>query len=355
MMIEELMSASYFGNTILDYSRALGIVLGAVIVGKIIYYFINRYLKKLAAKTETNLDDLIIDAIEEPIVIFIFAGGLYVALKTLNISASALPITSGIVTTIFIMDVVWLLLRLIDIVIKEVLLPITKKTDSNLDDQLIPIFSKGVKAAVVIIGLLVTLSNFGVDITALIAGLGIGGLALALASKDTVENIFGAFAILLDKPFMINDRLIIEGVTGDVMEVGLRSTRLLTLDHTELYIPNSKIVTSKVENISRPSSHLAVSYKLSVTYETTGAKLKEAMAIVKRILDETDGISKDFATTVAFTEFADSSLEILVKYWIDDYKKKPQVVDRVNMRIKEGFEKAGIEFAYPTQRVYLAK
>jgi MscS family membrane protein len=354
-MLEEIASDMYFGNTVFDYSKALFIVLGSVIAGKITYYFINRYLKKLCEKTKGRLDDLLIDAIEEPLIVAIVIGGLYVAAQTLVIPDVAMPAVAGVITALFILDIVWLLLRTIDIGIKEIIVPITQKTDTALDDQLIPIISKGIKIIVVILGILVIMSKFGIDITALVAGLGIGGLALALASKDTVENVFGAFAILLDKPFMVKDRIIVEGVTGDVLEVGLRSTRLLTVDNTELYIPNAKVVTGKVENISRPDRGLVKTANLALTYGTTSQKLREGIDIIKAILAQTDGVDQAHSPTVVFNKFDDSDLQIFVKYWVLDYLKHYEVTSAVNMQIKERFEAAGIEFAYPTQTIILAK
>ncbi|MFH0862330.1 MAG: mechanosensitive ion channel family protein [Candidatus Altiarchaeota archaeon] len=355
MILEDALLATYFGNTLLEYIKALTIILLSVIVGKLAYLIINRYLKKLTEKTNTRLDDMLIDAIEEPLLVAIVAGGIYIALQTLTVPPETMDILSNILTAIFILDAVWLAIRTIDIVIKEILMPLTSKTNSTLDDQLIPIISKGFKAMIAILGLLIILSRFGIDITALIAGLGIGGLAIALASKDTVENMFGAFAILLDKPFMVKDRIIIEGVTGDVLEVGLRSTRILTLDNTELYIPNSKIVTSRLENISRPDRSIVKNVKLNLTYETPGEKVKEALETVKKILAETDGVDHSRQPTAVFNKFDDSSLEIYVKYWVEDYLKHYDTGSRVNLQIKERFEKAGIAFAYPTQKIVIAK
>jgi MscS family membrane protein len=354
-MLADLVQDTYFGNSILNYAEALGIVLASILVGKVVYFFTNMYLKKLTAKTETRLDDLLIDAIEEPLVVFIFAGGLYVAIQTLAMPPGALAAAMGIVTTVFVMAVAWLIIRFIDIAVQEYLLPLSKKSETNLDDQLIPLFSKGLKAIVAVVGILVVLSNFGVDITALIAGLGIGGLAFALASKDTVENMFGAFAILLDKPFMVGDRITVDGVTGDVLEVGLRSTRLQSLDNTEIYIPNSKVVMSRIENVSRPDPALVITATLSIVYQTPSAKLEEGIGIVKTILSQSEGVHQKYAPTVIFKEFSQSSLDIMVKYWIDDYKEKWTIIDRVNRGIKERFEKSGIEFAYPTQTVILSK
>ncbi|MFH1056006.1 MAG: mechanosensitive ion channel family protein [Candidatus Altiarchaeota archaeon] len=354
-MLDGFLLNEYYGNTVLSYVKAAVIVLASVIVGKVVYYILNRHIKKLLEKTETKLDDMLVDAAEEPAVVAIFILGLYAASQTLIMPAGLQTYSAEIITAFLILDVVWLVIRLVDIVVNEVVLPVAAKSDTTLDDQLIPILSRGVKVVVIAFGFMIILSNFGFDITALVAGLGIGGLAVALASKDTIENMFGAFAILIDKPFAIRDRVVIDGKVGDVMEVGLRSTRLLTLDHTELYIPNSKVATSYIENISRPTSRLAVTEKLNVTYETSIGKLREGIDIVKGVIAETEGILREYEPTVVFKEFEESSLEVFVKYWVEDYTKSLTVKNSVNQKIKERFEKAGIEFAYPTQKVYIAK
>jgi len=355
MLFAEFIAIEFYGNTVLAYMKAVGIVLASIVLGKAAYYLINRYIKKLLAKTETKLDDLLMDAVEEPMIVFIIVWSLHLALQSLLMPVSFQVYVGGLVTVLLILDVMWLVLRVIDIVIQEVVLPLTSKTDTTLDDQLMPILSRGLKILTVILGVLIILSNLGIEITPLIAGLGVGGLAVALASKDTVENMFGAFAILLDKPFSIKDRVVIDKVTGDVMEVGLRSTRIVTLDHTELYVPNSKVVTGIIENLSRPNRCLVVEEKLAVTYDTPVQKIREGISIVKKILAETEGVSKDYATCVTFEDFADSSLIILMKFWVEEYLQIHEVKSQVNQKIKEEFEKARIEFAYPTQKIYIAK
>ncbi len=354
-MASELLSQMMFGNTLTQYGMALVIVLASIILGKIVYYFINNHLKKFTKKTKTELDDHLIRAVEGPIVLLIIAFGISLSLMTLNVPGSLIGFSTGITTALFVIAIIWMLNRIIDILFKEYITPYTKKTKSSLDEQLVPAARKGIKSIVIIMGLLILISNFGIDITALVAGLGIGGLALALASKDTVENLFGAFAIFMDRPFRINDRVILDGVTGEVMEVGLRSTRIKTLDNTELYIPNARVAQSNIENISRPNRHLARSFLLGVKYDTTLAKVQEGIEIIKELLPQTEGVSDKYVPTVVFREFAASSLNIYVKFWVNDYKKRNQIVDRVNQRIKEMFEAADIEFAYPTQTIHLEK
>ncbi len=344
-----------FGNSLLDYFLALGIVLASIILGKIVYYTINKHVKKIIKKTDNRLDDILVDAIEGPIILLIFAVGLYVAQKMLVIPPSMQIFISGAVTAVFVIDIVWLKTRIIDIVVREYLRPLTKKTRTNLDEQILPLLQKGLTTITVIVGGLIIISNFGVNINALLAGMGVGGLAIALASKDTVENLFGAFTILLDRPFRIHDRVIIDGVTGEVTEVGLRSTRLRTINNTEFIIPNGMVASSKIENISRPDKQLARTLTLSVTYDTTLEKLREGIDIVKDVLAKADGVSNKYQPLVVFKEFSDSSLNIFVKLWVKDFKQRHQVMDSINQSIKEGFERAKIEFAYPTQTIHLKK
>ncbi len=354
-MINDLLAETFFGNTILGYFTALGILLAFTLLGRIFYYISNYFLKKQAAKTASRYDDLIIDALEEPAVIVIFGVGLFLSLNTLVLSENARTFSMNAVTAVFVVAGVLAFLRMIDIVLKEYLASVVQKSDSKLDDQLLPVMRKGLKLIVIVVGVLVVMSNFGVDITALIAGLGIGGLALALAAKDTVENLFGAFAIFFDKPFSVGDRVVIDGVTGDVMEVGLRSTRIRTLNNNELYIPNSKVVLSNLENISRPNHAIAQTITLSLTYDTEPEKMKEAIAIVKDVLAKTEGISEKYAASVVFNSFAPSSLDILVKFWVKNYLNMYDVRDAVNQKILERYNKAGLQFAYPTQTVHLKK
>jgi MscS family membrane protein len=354
-MAQDILPGVYFGNSVLDYTMALGIVLASIVIGKVVYYLTNNWLRKLTGKTKSKLDDLLIDSLEEPLVFLIFIAGLYLASTTLTLPESIKEWSTEIVTALVILDAVWVIIRLVDIAVNHYIKPLTDKTSTYLDDQLLPIVRRGLKAVAVIIGVLTVMGTFGVNVTAVVAGLGIGGLAVALASKDTVENMFGAFAILLDKPFSINDRVVIDGITGDVMEVGLRSTRIRTLDNTELYIPNTKVVTSNIENISRPDRSLVVLSTISVTYDTELRKLREGMDAVRMILRETEGVSGEYTPTIVLKEFGSSGMNILVKYWVEDYEDRLLVMDRVNQRIKEEFEKAGIEFAFPTQTIHIAK
>ncbi len=170
--------------------------------------------------------------------------------------------------------------RVLDAVYREYLVPIAEKSENDLDDQLMPILQKGTKLAVWSIGIIVALNNAGYDVGALIAGLGIGGLALAMVAKDTASNVFGGFTIFSDRPFKLHDRVKVAGFDGTVIDIGVRSTRLNTLEDRVVTIPNSTFADSAVENVSLEPSRKVV-LNLGLVYDTTPEQMRRAMTILK--------------------------------------------------------------------------
>jgi MscS family membrane protein len=237
----------------------------------------------------------------------------------------------------------------IDAVIREYVVPLTQKTEGDFDDQIVPIIRKAIRAAIWILGIIIALNNAGYNVGALLAGLGIGGLALAMAAKDTVANIFGGITIFTDKPFTINDRVKINGFDGTITEIGIRSTRLKTLENRIVTIPNSKFTDGMVENVSS-EPHRKIVLKLGLTYDTTADKIQNGMKALREIVDNNDQLEEN--AVISFTEFGDFALGILFIYYI---KKEGDIMGaqtEVNMEIKKQFEKLGIEMAFPTQTVY---
>jgi MscS family membrane protein len=181
---------------------------------------------------------------------------------------------------------------LFDALVKEYLAPRVSGTDSDLDDQLLPIARKGVKVTVWAIAIVVGLNNAGYDVGALIAGLGLGGLAFAMAAKDSVANLFGGFTVFTDKPFTIHDRIVVNGFDGTVEEIGIRSTRLKTLAGRIVTIPNAVFANEAIENISsEPGRKITVD--LGLTYDTTAEQLENAMKIIKEIALANEDIEND--------------------------------------------------------------
>lgn len=229
------------------------------------------------------------------------------------------------------------------------LAPLTAESDTSLDDQLMPILRKGTKFSIWSIGIIVALNNAGYDVGALIAGLGIGGLALAMAARDTVSNVFGGFTIFTDRPFTINDRVRISGFDGVVDEIGVRSTRLRTLSGTMVTIPNSTFSDSAVENVSAEPSR-KVSMTLGLTYDMTAEQMEQAMEILRSIAADAEGLEEK--VLVAFNGFGDFSMNILFIYYITKGADILEVQTEVNLAILRRFGEAGLEMAFPTQTLY---
>ncbi|MFH1770487.1 MAG: mechanosensitive ion channel family protein [archaeon] len=346
------LDTTYFGNTVFQYLIFFAIIIGAVIVGRIIYYISKKVLRVRAEKSANKFDDILVEVIEKPLVFLIFIIGLTIALKNLTLSASFEVTAGNTIEILIIMDVFWFIISFIDGLILNFVTPAASKSKSDLDDMLVPLIRKIMKTVLVLIAIIMIVDNFGYDITSLIAGLGIGGLAFALAAKDMLANLFGGVAIMTDKPFKLGDRIKVEGHDGWVREIGLRSTRVETLDGFQMVVPNSIISNSILENVSK-EKHRKVKMTIGVEYSTSMKKMEQAKKIIEDVvIKNKKTVDK---TIVSFTEFGESSLNFTVIYWIAALDEILNVKNEINMNIKEQFEKAKINMAFPTRTVHIVK
>ena len=344
----DFLEKQLYHNTIGDWGIALLIIIGVVIATKLVIWFIKNVLKKLSAKTETRLDDLLVEMLEEP-VIYIFAmAGIWFALKKLVFPPDITDYIDKGFWFVVILAVTWFIARLLVALIDEYLAPAVEKSESELDDQLLPVIRKVIKYTIWILGLLMALNNVGFNVGAILAGLGIGGLALAMAAKDTVANIFGGITIFTDKPFLMGDRVKISGYDGIVEEVGVRSTRIRTLSGTMLTVPNMKFTDNIIENITREPSR-KITLNLGLTYDTPEDKVQLAMDILKDIIANTEGTEEK--VLVSFNAFGDFSLGILFIYYIAKGANILEVQSKVNLQILKRFNENKLEFAFPTQSI----
>lgn len=355
MVVENLFSLDsvFFGNTLMQYLTFFASILGLLIVGKIILFVIQHQFKKFASKTDTKIDDLVLATIEKPIHLTFLVIGIFIGLSFLTLDDTVYPMVEKILTVLFYINLAWYVMRLSNAALDIYVVPFTEKSKSKLDDQLLPILRNTIKYSIVVLAGLIILDNVGFDVTTLIAGLGIGGLALAMASKDAVSNIFGGVTIFADKPFTIGDWVKFGNYSGTIEEVGIRSSRLRTFDGGLVTIPNSSFSTSPIENVSmRPTERVVTN--LGLTYDTSVAKMKKAKEIIRDTISKTKGVdNKKFY--ISFTEFGDFALKVLMVYYIKDmssYERRLEIKDEINMKIKERFEKAKIEMAFPTQTIY---
>jgi len=343
-------SKRFYHNTIEEWFISLGIILGGIIVAKIFYWFIGKYVKRITQKTKTRFDDILVDALEEPVLFTIGLIASWYAIGLLHFTWRADEVIADIFHLLLVINVTWFLARILDAFIIEYLVPIVEKSESELDDQIMPILRKGVRYMIWILGIIVALNNVGYDVGALIAGLGIGGLALALAAQDTVKNIFGGIMIFVDKPFKLGDRITLEGFDGTIEEIGLRMTRMRKLDGRLVTIPNSKFSENSIENISLEPSR-KVTLKLGLTYDTSPDKMKEAIAILHQILEDHEHlVTKD--TWTLFDSYGDFSLGINYVYFIKKEADIPKTQTIMHLAILERFNAAELEFAFPTQTIF---
>lgn len=348
--MSDFLDKQFYGNTTQEWFIALGIILGAVIISRIIYWVFSTIVKKLTAKTQTRLDDLIIDMVEEPIAFAIVIVGIWYGLHTLHFADWVQLWLDRIYYLLVIFNVAWLITRLFDALLEEYLVPLADKSETDLDDVLLPIVRKGVKATVWVVAVIVGLNNAGYDVGALIAGLGIGGLAFALAAQDSISNLFGGFTIFTDKPFTVNDRIVITGIDGVVKEIGIRSTRLQTLEGRMVTIPNKTFASNPIENItSEPSRKITLN--LGLTYQMTDEQMEQAMKTLKEIaVQHQEWIEEN--TLMSFNAFGDFSLNIFFVYYIKKGSDILETQTKMNLAIYKAFNSAGLDFAYPTQTLY---
>ena len=344
----EVLHQEFYGNSILNWVIAFGILILSFVVVKMLYWIFSNVIRRLTSKTKTNLDDVLIDKLEKPLTYLVLILGYWISIHYLFFKEEVELALENVAYFLLVIDVTAILSRIVDALITEIIMPISEKSDSSFDNQLIPVIQKGVRSIIWILGIIIGLDNIGFDITAMIAGLGIGGLALALAAQDSVKNIFAGIMIFLDKPFRIKDRIQVDGFDGIVEEVGLRSTRLRTLEGRIVTIPNSRFTDNSVTNVtSQPT--LKVKLNLGLTYDTDEVQMQKAIDILEDIVKNQEAITDDYAA--GFNGFGDFSLNILFIYYVKPDSHWLDTQTLVNKEVLRRFNKEGLEFAFPTQTI----
>ena len=353
--MEEFFTQEFYGNTIGQYLIAFSIIVGSIVVGRILFWLVAKFVERLTRKTKSKLDDIIVEKSKSPVIFGIVIWGIWFGIHTLTIGPELDRIMSRIYYVLVIFNISWMIIRLLDALIEEYLVPLVRSSSGDLDDQLLPVIRQGIRATLWTIAVIVALNNAGYDVGAVLAGLGIGGLAFALAAQDTVSNLFGGFTIFADKPFRVRDRIDMDGYDGVVEEIGLRSTRLRTLDGRIVTIPNSSIANSAVTNISSEPSRKVIN-TLGLTYDTSAKQLKRAMEILQNLTAPNEKLEKE--TIITFQSFGDFSLNIRFVYFIKkeleitDEEEYNLIISGVNLQILEAFNAEGLDFAFPTQTIH---
>jgi len=309
----------------------------------------------ITAHTETPLDDLLLDAAEKPAGWLILILGIMFSMHMLNPPSETFPLVEIADSTTRLAAIAltsWFLWRLID-GFSAYFSARAAHTQTALDDQLVPFISKTLKVFLVFTLILVLAQNMGYSISGLIASLGIGGLAVAMAAKDSISNIFGSIMILLDRPFTVGDWIKTKDFEGVVEEVGFRSTRIRTFSKTLVNVPNSQLANMVIDNIDAMPKR-RVKMRIGITYKTTPQQMQQAIAAIEELLKKHVGIDQEFSL-VKFDNFEDSSLSIFLYYFTksthwDEYL---QIRQEVNLEIMHALEKLNLEFAFPSRSLYL--
>ncbi len=334
---------------------AVGIMIAGVIIAFILYE-IYRWLKGRAEKTESKLDDILLIAFGKPLIILVLFFSFYIAIRFY------VPIPenyswifeSKYLTSFYIIIGAWVISSLAYNIISLYGRMLAGKTETDLDDRIIGLFEIGAKYVIWFLALLLILSTLEIDITPLIAGAGIAGLAFALAAQDIISNFFGGAIIMADKPFKLGDRVQIDAFVGDVVDIGPRSTRLQTLDYQLVTVPNSKMVNSIIINYALPETRLKIKIPISVAYGTDIAKVKQILlGIGKEAAAQSPYVLDTPPPEVYFLEFAESSLNFTLVVWAKTFGLVWEVQDFVNTRVDQEFREAGIEIPFPQVQVHL--
>jgi len=333
---------------------AFGFVLAGFLLRLILNKVVTHRLASFAEKTDTEADDLATAAIVNPLGLILPVIGIYMAVRILLQSAEWRVTTDKIFAVVSILVVTWTFFKLAD-ALSVLLNELAAKTDSKIDDQVVPLLRKTLKIFLAILAFILIAQNLGYSVSGLLAGLGIGGLALAMASKDTLANLFGSVMILIDRPFHVGDWITFPGGDGVVEEVGMRSTRVRTFAKTVVSIPNQALANATVENHSLMPKR-RIKFTLGVTYQSSVAQVEGLVCAIETYLKGNPDIDQEFML-VKFTDFNDSSLDIFVYCFTvtTDWTKHLSVKQDVNLKIMSLVEEMGMGIAYPTKTVHLVE
>lgn len=347
--MENFLDYVFLGNTISNWLIAIGVFVGIYILVRIFKYAIIHRLEKLADKTATTIDDFLIEVIRKSVVPMLYFSGVYLAMRFLKFTDKVYDITHIALLVIF----TFYTLRIITSAIKfSVFHYLDKQEGSEVKKKQ----ARGILIIVNVIvwglGIVFLLDNLGRDVTAIIAGLGVGGIAIALAAQTILGDLFSYFVIFFDQPFEIGDFVLVDDKSGTIEYIGVKTTRIRTLTGDILVISNTDLTNSRVHNYKRLQERRIV-FKLGVIYQTTHEQLKAIPGIIKEAIEEVEGVRFDRSH---FSGYGDFSLDFETVYYVlePDYAVYMDKQQDIYLGIFKKFEDNDLVFAYPTQTLFLS-
>jgi MscS family membrane protein len=341
---------NYIAN---DYIRSIVIALAIIIATRITIGIIFGVIRSLTKKTKTDLDDIIMNKSATPLTIVIFLFSIKIPLAELPLSEAVQTIVSKIIFSASILVAIYLIYVLFDIIIINAWKQFEKRTKTKVDESLSSLVHTILKIVLIVLAFLYMLDLWGVEIGPLLAGLGIAGLAVALALQPTLSNIFSGISMILDKTLKVGDLVYLDSDTkGKIMKIGLRSTKIRTFDNELVIIPNSKLADGKIQNVALPEPKSRAVVPFGVAYGSDIDKVKKLIiAEIKKI----EHVEIDPEPTVKFLEMANSSLNFKTYFYVDSFENRFNAIDEANTKIYNALNKAGIEIPFPQMDVHLKK
>jgi len=339
----------YLGNTILTWLLALGVSVLTFFFLVLLKRVLGRRLHVLAKSTSTDLDDLVVDLLKQTKVLVLLVIALFIGSLVLALSDRTTGLVARVTTlTLLLQAGIWASAILVYLISRSVR---QRLADDPATATTITAMGFLGKLALWSVILLLALENLGFDITALVAGLGVGGIAVALAVQNILGDLFASLSIVLDKPFVIGDFIIVEGLLGTVEHVGLKTTRVRSLSGEQLVFSNNDLLNSRIRNYKRMFERRVV-FSIGVTYQTPHEKLKRIGSMIRDIISAEADTRFDRAH---FQAYGDSSLNFEIVYYVlkADYNLYMDIQERINLELYRRFEEEGIEFAYPTRTLYV--
>jgi small-conductance mechanosensitive channel len=347
-MLQQILLHNYFNNRVLDYLTFILILIAGIIAIQIIKKYVLKSLAKWAQNSKNPLDDFIIATVKRNILPLLYYGVFYVSTQSLTLARIIVNGIRNLGVAFAVYFGIKLLMEVVVYLLESVWL-----NDEENSSKIKAI--KGIVAVVKVLlwgfALVLFLDNIGVKISALVAGLGIGGIAVALAAQTILGDLFSYFIIFFDRPFELGDSIVIDSFKGTVEYIGIKTTRLRSVDGEQVIISNKDLTNSKLRNFKRMERR-RVAFTIGVAYETKLELLKEIPGIISDIISNIDKTELD---RVHFASYGDYSLGFDVVYYVldKDYKRYMDIQQEINFKIKEEFEKRSIRFAYPTQNIYI--
>ena len=345
--ISSMRYGSYFIN---NYTYTASILFGFVILSWLVRHIYKVVFLRIARKTVTEADDRIFEATKWPLSMIVLLMGLRVAVVPLQLSERADSVLNNSVDSATIIIIALIVTSILNILIDTWGKKFTQKTESDVDDQLLNLFHKFINIFFFIIAFLFILSRWDIQIGPLLASLGIVGIAIGFAVKDSLANIFGGIQLIMDKTFKVGDKVELEdGTVGVIQDISLRSTRLRTYDNELIIIPNGKLTNENVKNHVQPDLKVRARVPFSVVY---GSDPKQVKKVVLQAIKKVENIMDDPEPDVLFMEMADFSLNFRAQFWVPRFDQKFSAKIQANGLIYEALNKAKIGIPFPTRTVY---